>query len=101
MPHLSDEQRRALRLLARHPAGCNEASMLAHGFKLDFLGDLVFETWAATLSMPLRAWAIVLPLSSLMLEAVGRGALESLKSVINQRPGLCHARQNTATKPRR
>jgi hypothetical protein len=33
----------ALRLLARHPDGCAEAVLLAHGFSYDQLGDLVFD----------------------------------------------------------
>jgi hypothetical protein len=48
MANLTDEQRRALRILVRHPRGCAEATMLAHGFKLDFLGDLVFGGLALT-----------------------------------------------------
>jgi hypothetical protein len=40
---LTNEQRRALRVLARHPNGCAEATMLAHGFSLDLLGALVFS----------------------------------------------------------
>ena len=42
MAKLRDEQRRALRLLARHPTGCSEAMVLAHGFSYDQLGALVF-----------------------------------------------------------
>jgi hypothetical protein len=42
MAKVRDEQRRALRLLARHPTGCAEAMMLAHGFSHDQLGALVF-----------------------------------------------------------
>jgi hypothetical protein len=40
MPDLTDEQCRALRLLARYPDGCTEALMLAHGFTIDMLGEL-------------------------------------------------------------
>jgi hypothetical protein len=39
MATLTDEQRRALRLLARSPKGCTEAILLAHGFELAMLGD--------------------------------------------------------------
>jgi hypothetical protein len=48
MSKLGDEQRRALRLLARHPIGCAEAILLAHGFSYDQLGTLVFEGLATT-----------------------------------------------------
>jgi hypothetical protein len=34
MAKLTDEQRRALQLLARSPNGCTEALILAHGFEL-------------------------------------------------------------------
>jgi hypothetical protein len=46
MAKLRDEQRRALRLLARHPTGCAESIMLAHGFSYDQLGALVFDRLA-------------------------------------------------------
>jgi hypothetical protein len=42
MAKLTDEHRRALRIMARHPHGCAEALLLSQGFKLDLLGDLVF-----------------------------------------------------------
>jgi hypothetical protein len=42
MAKLTDEQRRALQVLARHPAGCTEATILAHGLSIDLLGTLVF-----------------------------------------------------------
>jgi hypothetical protein len=47
MAKLSNEQRRALRVLARHPTGCAEATLLAYGFSLDLLGALVFAGLAA------------------------------------------------------
>jgi hypothetical protein len=46
MAKLTDEQRRALRALARHPAGCAEVVLLADGFSYDQLGDLVFDRLA-------------------------------------------------------
>jgi hypothetical protein len=42
MAKLSDQQRCALRLLARSPYGCTEVILLAHGF------DLATRTDAAT-----------------------------------------------------
>jgi hypothetical protein len=41
MATLTDEQRRALRLLARSPNGCTEALMMAYGFELKMLEKLV------------------------------------------------------------
>jgi hypothetical protein len=43
MAKLSDEQRRALQLLARSPNGCTEALMMAHGFDGTMLGQLVLD----------------------------------------------------------
>jgi uncharacterized metal-binding protein len=41
MAKLTDEQRRALQLLARCPDGCTTSIMMAHGFKPEILADLV------------------------------------------------------------
>jgi putative heme iron utilization protein len=46
MATLSDEQRRALRLLARHPDGCAEAVLLADGFHVGQLAVLVIDGFA-------------------------------------------------------
>jgi hypothetical protein len=44
---LTDEQRRALRLLAGSPGGCTEAIMLAHGFTIEMLARLIVDGFAA------------------------------------------------------
>jgi hypothetical protein len=41
MPTPKKQRRRALELLARSRDGCTEAIMLAHGFKIDFLVNLI------------------------------------------------------------
>ncbi len=41
MAELTDEQRRALRILARSPNGCTEALMLAYRFTDDMLAELM------------------------------------------------------------
>jgi hypothetical protein len=46
MANLSNEQRRALRTLAGSPNGCTEALMLAQGFQLATLGDLMLGGFA-------------------------------------------------------
>jgi hypothetical protein len=46
MAKLSDEERRALRLLARHTDGCAEAVLLADGFHVGQLAVLVVEGFA-------------------------------------------------------
>jgi hypothetical protein len=43
MTKLNDEQRRALKVLARHPDGCAEAVLLADGFHAGLLTVLVFD----------------------------------------------------------
>jgi hypothetical protein len=45
---LNDEQRRALRILARHLDGCAEAVLLAEGFSVGHLTVLVREGLAGT-----------------------------------------------------
>jgi hypothetical protein len=41
MPGLTTARRRALKVLAGALEGCTEATMMAHGFSLQFLADLV------------------------------------------------------------
>jgi hypothetical protein len=43
MPKLTNEQRRALRILARSPSGCTEALMLAYHFTDDMLAELAVD----------------------------------------------------------
>jgi hypothetical protein len=52
---ISNDQRRALRLLAGGPHGCTEAIMLAHGFKPDLLAALVRDGLATTQPGTIRA----------------------------------------------
>jgi hypothetical protein len=46
MAKMSDEERRALVLLARHPDGCDEAVLLADGFTVRQLAGLVIDGFA-------------------------------------------------------
>jgi hypothetical protein len=39
--HLTAARRRALTILMDAPEGCTEATMMMHGFSLEFLADLV------------------------------------------------------------
>ena len=41
--NLSDEERRALKSLANHPNGCDEAVLLADGFTVGQLAGLVID----------------------------------------------------------
>jgi hypothetical protein len=43
MTKMTEEQRRALRILARHLDGCAEAALLAEGFSVSQLAVLVLE----------------------------------------------------------
>jgi hypothetical protein len=42
----SDEQRRPLEALLRHPDGCAEAALLADGFSIRLLSGLVIDGYA-------------------------------------------------------
>ena len=46
MVKLSNEHRRALRLLGRHPTGCTEAFLLAHGISQNQLNTLILAKLA-------------------------------------------------------
>jgi hypothetical protein len=43
MAKLNDEELRALRTLARSPSGCAKSVLMAHGFELDQVANLVFR----------------------------------------------------------
>jgi hypothetical protein len=43
MAKLNDEELRALRTLARSPSGCAESVLMAHGFEVDQVANLVFR----------------------------------------------------------
>jgi hypothetical protein len=47
MAKLSDLERQALDVLARHPDGCAEAVLLADGFTINLLSGLVIDGHAA------------------------------------------------------
>jgi hypothetical protein len=59
MANLSDEQRRALHILALSPNGCSEEAMLAHGFELATLGDLMFGGFALATPRDTRAGRLI------------------------------------------
>jgi hypothetical protein len=44
-PIPSADRRRALRVLADSPDGCTESLMMAHGFTMELLADLVRDGW--------------------------------------------------------
>ena len=56
MAKLTDEQQRALRLLARSPNGCTKAVLMAHGCPIEMLEKLVTaglaEAWSEDVVSP-------------------------------------------------
>jgi hypothetical protein len=52
---LSVERRRLLRLLARCPDGCAEALLMAYGFSIKFLADIVLDGLATAQPSTTRA----------------------------------------------
>jgi DNA-binding PadR family transcriptional regulator len=54
MPTATTERAHALRLLARCPDGCPEALILAHGFTVPLLADLVSARFVTAELRPAR-----------------------------------------------
>jgi hypothetical protein len=75
MPHLSDEQPRALQLLARSPNGCTEALMMAHGFELAFLGKLILDGFAMAAPHETRAGSRPMIVVWMTITPAGRKAI--------------------------
>jgi hypothetical protein len=51
---LTFEQRQALQLLARGPNGCTQAVMLEHGFRANFVSELIRTGLAVAHPGPIR-----------------------------------------------
>jgi hypothetical protein len=75
MAKLSDEQRRALQLVARSPNGCTEALMLAHGFELKMLDKLASEGLTKTEAHDTMAGSRRMKVVWLQITAAGRKAI--------------------------
>jgi hypothetical protein len=67
--------RRALRLLAAAPNGATEAIMLAHGFTISLLDDLVLRGLATTEKRAMRAGRRPIKVTWLMITDAGRQVL--------------------------
>jgi hypothetical protein len=78
MPNLTDEQRRALQLLARSPNGCTEALLMAHGFELAMLGKLLVDGHALATPHETRAGSKPMVVVWLQITAAGRKAIRGL-----------------------
>jgi hypothetical protein len=75
LAELSDEERRALQLLARSPNGCTEALLMAHGFELAFLGKLVFDGHALATPQETRAGSKPMMVVRMTITPAGRKAI--------------------------
>jgi hypothetical protein len=74
-PSLNADRRRALALLAGSPDGCTEAVMLAHGFKLDLLVELVRDGLATTKPERMRVGGREIAVTRVRITEAGRRAL--------------------------
>jgi hypothetical protein len=75
MARLTDEQRRALRLLAGSPNGCTEAILMAHGFHLAMLGKLAFDGFANVEARETMAGSRLMKVFWLQITEAGRKAI--------------------------
>src|SRR5215813_7752306 len=74
------ERRRALELLAASPDGCSEeAIMLAHGFTVDFLVDLIRTGMATARTERVVAGGRAMEVARVRITEVGRRALAELR----------------------
>jgi hypothetical protein len=69
------ERQRALALLASCPDGCPEALLVAHGFSIELMVDLVGEGLASTTEEHLRAGKQTLEVTRVRITDAGRRAL--------------------------
>jgi hypothetical protein len=69
------ERNRALRLLAGSPLGCTEAIMLAHGFTVELLVDLVRDGLATAAPGIMYAGKRPITVTRLRITDIGRQAL--------------------------
>jgi hypothetical protein len=74
-PALNADRRSALALLAGSPDGCTEAVMLAHGFKLELLADLVRAGLATATDDRVRAGTREMQITRVQITDAGRQAL--------------------------
>jgi hypothetical protein len=73
---LTADQRQALGILAdAGPRGCTESIMLAHGFKLTMLAELVRDGWATAAPEAVRASGQPIEVARIRITEQGRRAL--------------------------
>jgi hypothetical protein len=71
----TDEQRRALQLLARSPSGCTEALLMAHGFEVAMLSRLVLDGLAVAVDHSTTAGRRRMKVTWLRITNAGRKAI--------------------------
>jgi hypothetical protein len=81
MAKLSDEQRRALQLLARSPDGCTEAIMLAHGFESVMRDKLALDglTKVEVHNTNIAGRRVKVKIAWMQITAAGRKAISERK----------------------
>jgi hypothetical protein len=72
-------RRRALELLAASPDGCSEAIMLAHGFTVDFLVDLIRTGMVTTQTERVVAGGRAMEVARMRITELGWRALAGLR----------------------
>jgi hypothetical protein len=77
LPRLNAEQRRALVLLAAGPRGCTKGRLLADGFTVDMLADLVHEELATAQRGTMRVGGRTIRVERYRITDAGRRAIES------------------------
>ncbi len=75
-PHISAEQRQALELLASGPRGCTKGRLLADGFTVDMLTDLVREGLATAQRETMRVGGRQIKVERYRITDDGRKALK-------------------------
>jgi hypothetical protein len=76
-PEVNERQRRVLELLAgAGPHGCTGATLLAHGFKIDMLAELVRDGLAAAHREPLKTGQRQIDVARITITTAGQRALE-------------------------
>jgi hypothetical protein len=73
---LNAEQRRALELLAAGPRGCTKGRLLADGFTVDMLADLVSEGLATAQRETMRVGGRTIRVERYRITDAGRKAIE-------------------------
>jgi hypothetical protein len=73
---LDPNRRRALELLAASPDGCTEAIMLAHGFSIDLLLDLIFAGLATATAERVVAGRRSMEVARVRITEAGRQTLD-------------------------